>query len=117
MSAEPEDQAPREPAHDTGLGWRAASLWALGLAMICAAGLYDELSGPRDPDWVTGAALFFALLLAQGVTCIAGIIFGMLEMHRPFEQRDRWNGLAMWANVLFAFGVVSWITLWRSPPP
>ncbi len=101
--------------HDTGVGWRVASLVALGLAMLCAAALYQLLSAPRDPDWVSGAAKFFALLTAQGLTCLAGVVFGMLEMNRPFEQRDRWNGMVMWANVLFAFAMLSWLTLSRAP--
>lgn len=95
----------------TGQGWRLASLGMLAVAVLCFVALRDVRSAPDDGDWVTGAARFFAVLAAQGAICFLGVVFGLVEISRPADRRDRWNGAALWANVLFAFGVASWLAL------
>jgi hypothetical protein len=47
----------------------------------------------------------FALLAGQAVTSGAGVLFGLLEYTRPVGERDRWTGVALWANVALGFGV------------
>jgi hypothetical protein len=108
---EAEPQAPRPS--ETLKGYRAAGWAAFGLALLCAMGIDRQLTPPRDPDWVTGALNFFALLAAQGVTSAAGVLFGLLEYTRPSHERDRWTGVVLWANVVLAFGVSALLILSR----
>lgn len=106
--------SPEDPeVHDTGAGWRAASLWALAVAGLCFLGLRAVMRTPHNGDWVTGAFNFFAMLALQGTFCALGVLFGVLELARPYEQRHRWSGAALWANVLLILGIVSWLMLTR----
>jgi hypothetical protein len=90
-----------------GSGWRAASLIALLAAVLCAFAMREWRGIDRHGDYVTGFAGVFALLAAQAITCGAGILFGLAEAIGPAEHRDRWSGVALWANVLFAMIAVA----------
>ena len=104
----------RPRASETMKAYRVFGWMSFGLAVMCAFGLDTLLSPPRDSDWVTGAMKFFALIAAQMVTSGAGVVLGLLEFTRPMEERDRWTGVALWANVALAFGVSAWLLLSRS---
>ena len=103
---------PREGAG--GLGWRAASYAALIGAVLCAFALHGHLSAPNDGDYVTGSLKLFQLVVLQALACGAGVLFGVFEIARPYTERDRWSGIALWANALFALLSFSLLFLTRS---
>jgi hypothetical protein len=100
-------------ASETLKAYRAGGWAAFGLALLCAMGIDRLLTPPRNPDWVTGTLELFALLATQAVTSGAGVLFGLLEYTRPVGERDRWTGVALWANVALAFGVSALLFLSR----
>jgi hypothetical protein len=62
-------------------------------AVLCAFAMREWRGIDQHGDYVTGFAGVFALLVAQALT--------------PAEHRDRWSGVALWANVLFAMIAVA----------
>jgi hypothetical protein len=113
---DPEGRPEAEPQlrpSETLKAYRAAGWAAFGLAFLCAMGIDRLLTPPRNPDWVTGTLEFLALLASQAVTSGAGVLFGLLEYTRPVGERDRWTGVALWANVALGFGVSALLFLSR----